>query len=148
MYITNRRYTLGRNKMKVYYAHAMPIYGTKMEMKEKEFILKNLPDAEIIDPGSFQDNIQKQKEGMEYCFKLIEKCQGVIFTKFLNHITAGVGLEINYALSKSIPVHELVDGKLKKVKSKVKYLNRQDTITLYRKLRIANYLLKKKNSNQ
>ncbi|WP_048097496.1 hypothetical protein [Candidatus Nitrosopumilus salaria] len=128
--------------MKIYYAHAMPIYGTKTEMREKEHIMRNLPEIEIVDPGSFQDNLEKQKEGMEYCFKLIEKCQGVIFTKFFNYITAGVGKEINYALSKSIPVHELERGKLYKITKPVKYLNRLDTIILYRKIRMVRKILK------
>ena len=77
--------------MKAYYAHAMPLYGTKIEKTEKNQIIENLPDVEIIDPGTFQSNPQKNREGMNYCFKLIKKCNILIFSKFKGKVTSGVG---------------------------------------------------------
>ena len=113
--------------MEIYYSHAMTIYGTEMETSEKLLILKNIPNAKIVDPGSFQANIQKQKEGMSYCLRLVEKCHGLVFTRFLNKITAGVGLEVNHALKNDIPVHELRKDKLRKISKPVTYLSRDDT---------------------
>lgn len=123
--------------MKVYYSHAMPIYGTVKEEKEKRQILENIPEAEIVDPGSFQDNPEKRAGGMNFCLKLVEKCNGVVFTRFLNKITAGVGKEVNHALKKKIQVHELKNGKLRKVNKPVKYLTREATVRLYRIWRIT-----------
>ena len=123
---------LNNDAMKIYYSHAMLLYGTTLEKIEKRQILKNFPKARIVDPGSFQKNIRKQKEGMSYCLKLVEKCHGLVFTKFLNKITAGVGLEINHAIQKKMPVHELRMGKLRKISKPVAYLSRADTIKLYK----------------
>lgn len=117
---------------RVYYSHAMPLYGTKEEKVERNHILKNMPEVEIVDPGSFQDNPEKRLGGMEYCLRIVEKCHGVVFTRFLGKITAGVGKEVNHAIKKKIPVHELKDGKLKKVTKPVKYLSREETVRLYR----------------
>ena len=119
--------------MKIYYSHAMTIYGTEIETNEKLLILKNIPNANIVDPGSFQNNIRKQKEGMSYCLRLVEKCHSLVFTRFLNKITAGVGLEVNHALKKDMPVYELRKDKLRKISKPVTYLSRDDTNRLYRK---------------
>lgn len=118
--------------MKIYYSHAMPLYGTKAELEEKQQIVKHLPEATLIDPGSYQDNPEKRKGGMEYCLRLVEKCDALVFTRFLGKITAGVGLEINHALSKKMLVHELKKGKLQKIQKPVKHLSRDETVTLYR----------------
>lgn len=122
--------------MKIYYSHAMPLYGTEEELNEKQRIVKNIPNVTIVDPGSFQDNIEKRKGGMEYCLNLVEKCNGLVFTRFLNKITAGVGKEVNHAIKKKIPVQELKNGKLRKVTKPVKYLSRDDTVKMYRIWRI------------
>ncbi len=125
--------------MKIYYSHAIPLYGTELEVLEKQQILKNFPKARIVDPGSFQKNIRKQKEGMSYCLKLVEKCHGLVFTKFLNKITAGVGLEVNHAIKKRLPVHELKNGKVRKIRKPVKYLSREETVKLYRMWRLKEF---------
>ena len=121
---------------KIYYSHAMTIYGTEIETNEKLLILKNIPNANIVDPGSFQNNIRKQKEGMSYYLRLVEKCHSLVFTRFLNKITAGVGLEVNHALKKDMPVYELRKDKLRKISKPVTYLSRDDTNRLYRKWRL------------
>jgi len=122
----------------------MAIYDTEIEEREKFLILDNLPSATIIDPGSFQDNFQKQKYGMDYCYRLLEKCNALVFTKFLNKITAGVGLEINHALKMNIPVQELRGKTLKSVKKPVVFLSRTETIILYRTWRITQILKSKR----
>ena len=118
--------------MKIYYSHAIPLYGTELEVLEKQQILKNFPDAKIVDPGSFQNNSEKRLGGMEYCLNLVEKCNGLVFTRFLNKITAGVGKEINHALKKRLQVHELKNGHVRKIRKPVRYLTREETVKLYR----------------
>jgi len=118
--------------MKIYYSHAIPTYGTELERLEKEQIKENFPESVIVDPGSFQDNPEKMLGGMEYCLRLVENCDGLVFSRFLKTITAGVGKEINHALKKKMPVHELQNGKIRKVTKPVKYLSREETRILYR----------------
>ena len=84
--------------MKIYYAHAMCIYGTDDE-KEEILKIKNLfPDHAIVDPGTYASNPDKREEGMEYCKKLVFGCDKLVFTRLLGKITSGVELEINHAL--------------------------------------------------
>ncbi len=127
--------------MKIYYSHAMPLYGTEEESSEKQKILENIPNITIVDPGSYRDNPQKRNGGMEFCLRLVEKCNGLVFTKFLNKITAGVGKEVNHALKKNMSVHELKNGKLRRISKPVKYLTREDTIRLYRVWRFKHLFL-------
>ena len=122
--------------MNIYYSHAIPLYGTDEEENEKRQILMSIPKANIVDPGSFQDNPEKRRGGMEYCLKLVEKCDELVFSKYFGKITAGVGKEINHALSIKMPVHELWNGKLKKVTRKVKYLSILATRRLYWDIRM------------
>lgn len=108
----------------------MPLYGTKQESNERKQIIKKFPKGEIIDPGSFKDNPEKQREGMEYCLKLVSKCQAVVFSKFKGKITAGVGKEVNYAIEKKINVFELNGNKFHSIDKPVDYLSIMDTINL------------------
>jgi len=116
--------------VKVYYAHAIPLYGTKQESTERRQIIKKFQKVEIIDPGSFQDNPEKQRGGMEFCLKLVKGCQAVVFSKFNGKITAGVGKEVNYAIEKKINVFELNGNKFHSIDKPVDYLSIMDTINL------------------
>lgn len=117
-------------RVKAYYAHAMPLYGTDIEKTEIMQITENLPEIEIIDPGSIESNPQKKREGMNYCFKLIKKCDILVFSKFMGKVTSGVGKEIEYALKEKLDVFELNGTKLHRITNAVKYLSIMDTISL------------------
>lgn len=117
---------------KVYYSHAMPLYGTSKEAYEKSQIRKNISAVKIVDPGTYQDNPEKRKGGMDYCLKLVKDCDGLVFSKYEGEITAGVGKEVNFAIENKIPVYELNGGKLHKIETPVQYLSRLDTIAMYR----------------
>ena len=119
----------------------MPLYGTKIEELETNHIKKNFPDSVIINPSSFQENPEIRSGGMEFWLKLVEECDRVVFTRFLNKITSGVGLEINHALNKKIPVHELNKGKIQEVTKPLKFLTHDETIKLYRNLEKFNLSL-------
>lgn len=116
--------------MKIYYSHAMPIYGTNQELNEKKQIMKKFPKSTIVDPGTLQDNPEKQREGMEYCLRLVQTCQTLVFSKFNGKITAGVGKEVNFALKQKIDVFELNGSELHKIIKPVEYLSVMDTISL------------------
>lgn len=126
--------------MKIYYAHAMCIYRTDEEEEEINHIKTNFPDSKIVDPGSYADNPQKMRDGMEYCKKLVSNCDALVFTRLLGKVTAGVGIEIHHALSQNKPVYELNNGKVKNVKKPLKYISRKDTIRLYNKWRLRKIL--------
>jgi len=116
--------------MKVYYAHPIPLYGTKQESNERKHIIKNFPEAEIVDPGTFQDNPKKQREGMEFCLRLVRKCHALVFSKFKGKITSGVGKEVNYAIERKIDVFEINGPKLHRIEKPVEYLSIMETIGL------------------
>jgi hypothetical protein len=117
----------------------MCLYGTKCEKTEKLAIKKKFPKAKIINPGSYEHNLEKMLGGMEYCFKLVDSCEVLIFSRLLGKITAGVGKEINYALAKGKKVFELSDGKLLKISSPVKYISRFSSVALYEKWKMENF---------
>ncbi len=117
--------------MRLYYAHAMCLYGTDLEKEEVESILKGFPNHEIVDPGEHDGNPEKSRAGMKYCFNLIDGCDALVFSRLLGKVTAGVGLEISHALSKGIPVHELRNGEFKPIHRPVAYLSRDETIRHY-----------------
>jgi hypothetical protein len=109
----------------------MCIYGTDYEKEEIALIRKHLPDYQIVDPGSFQTNAEKSREGMRYCFRIIDGCHALIFSRLLGKVTAGVGLEVNYAISKPIPVYELQGGGIGQVSRPIRFLSREDTLKHY-----------------
>jgi hypothetical protein len=125
---------MSRPPKKIYYAHAMPIYGSKVEAREKCHITKNFPEHDIVDPGSFEDNPEKKKGGMAYCLKLVESCDALVFTRFYDEITSGVGQEINHAIKNKIAVYELKQGRITKIKKPVTYLSMDETVGLYFKI--------------
>jgi len=119
------------DRQKVYYSHAMPLYGTTKEIYEKSQIRKNIPTVKIVDPGTYQDNPEKRRDGMEYCLKLVKDCDSLVFSKYQGKITAGVGKEVNFAIENKIPVYELNGDKLHEVESQVEHLSVLDTLRLY-----------------
>jgi len=127
--------------MKIYYAHAMCIYGTDDEEKVLLHVKKNFPNHTIVDPGSYANNPEKRSGTMDYCKKLVSGCDALVFTRLLSKITAGVGVEINHALEEKKFVYELKDGKIKQITKPVKYISRNDTISLYGKYRIKQFQL-------
>ena len=127
--------------MKIYYAHAMCIYGTEDEEFEIQQIRQNFPDHSIVDPGTYANNPEKRRDTMEYCKKLVSGCDKLVFTRLLGKITAGVGIEINHALESGKIVYELKNNKTKQIKKPVKYISRENTRSLYGKYRMKKFQL-------
>jgi hypothetical protein len=116
----------------------MCTYGTSTEKAERRRIRSSFPKYKIIDPGEYKGNIEKQIKGMQYCFELIDNCDQLVFSRLLKEITAGVGLEIKYALSKNIQVYELVGKRVKTIKKPMRHLSRLESIRLFRVWRRMN----------
>ena len=89
----------------VYYAHAKHIYHTAEEKKQLEHIKRKFPDHIILNPRDHQD--YPQDDVMGYYKKLVGSCDRVVFSRLAGKITAGVGVEVNHALSLGMQVHEL-----------------------------------------
>lgn len=128
--MTKEKITI-KKSLKIYYAHAKCIYGTKHEEKERNKINKMFLSAKIIDPSSYENIDEKRERGMDFCLELVEKSDLLIFTRLLGKITSGVGKEINHALSKRIPVFELQENKFLKILKPVKYVTIEKTFSLY-----------------
>jgi hypothetical protein len=116
---------------RVYHAHALCTYGTQVERREQEVIRKCFPAYEIVDPGSYEDNIEKLVGGMNYCLKLVESCDILVFSRTLGQVTAGVGKEIKHALALGRAVFEVDGDALKPISSAPVYLSRERTRELY-----------------
>ena len=68
---------------------------------------------------------------MSYCLELIDACDALIFSKCGNYITAGIGKEVNYALTKGKLVYELRGNHVKSIHEPVTYLSIERTLRLY-----------------
>jgi hypothetical protein len=113
--------------LRVYYAHAMCLYGTAVEKAEMLAIAAHLPDHEIVNPGTLQS--ADGNKGMQYWFSLVDGCDALVFSRLLNRVTAGVGLEVNHALARPIPVHELLhQDRMIGVVKPVQFLTREETL--------------------
>lgn len=115
----------------IYYAHAMPLYGTKTEQAELAVVSKHFRGVEIVDPGTFQNNPEKRAGGMAYCLRLVDSCEALAFSKFRGHVTAGVGKEVNHAIKGKKPVFEIVDGSVRPRVRPVDHLSVGQTLDLY-----------------
>lgn len=124
--------------LRVYYAHAMCIYGTSTESNEISAIAKWLPHYEIVNPSLFQTKVDGIDAGMFPFYGIIDICHVLVFSRLLGKITSGVGLEVNYALKKSVPVYELRSSGITKIYAYIKFLSREETIRHYSLWRIAN----------
>jgi hypothetical protein len=127
----------GMMYVRVYYAHAMCLYGTALEKAEMLAIAAHLPDWEIVNPGTLQKGAGKN-EGMQYWFSLVDDCDALVFSRLLNRVTAGVGLEVNHALARPIPVHELYQDQMVGVEKPVQFLTREETLKHFEFWRAVN----------
>jgi hypothetical protein len=115
----------------IYYAHALCVYGSDSEQAELRVIRRRFKKHKIVNPARYENHPEKRKETVNFCLRLIEKCDIVVFSCLLEKITAGVGKEINHALKLGLVVYELTPKGLVRRHRAVKYLSRARTIQLY-----------------
>lgn len=128
-----------RKRKAVYYAHAMCMYGHPAELFELQFIRASFPGHRIINPAAYGENPTKRRDVLGFCFRLVESSDGVVFSRLLGKITAGVGAEVNHALGIGKPVFELKTWRLsmekwtlQRIERPVRFIARGATIALYR----------------
>ncbi len=127
----------GNERKKVYYAHAMCLYRSQAEWEEVHAIKRFFRDAKIINPADYSNHPEKRADTMGFCLRLVEGSDVVVFSRLLEKVTAGVGMEVNHALKLERPVLELIGKKIVKQANPVKYITRSDTKALYKKWRFT-----------
>jgi hypothetical protein len=115
----------------LYYAHAMCLYGTDLERAQVAEVARLLPYYAIVDPGTLQSHADQSNDAMRYFFKVIDYCDALVFSRLLGEITAGVGLEVNHALTRLIPVCELQNERIFRIEFPVEFLSREETLKQY-----------------
>jgi len=118
-------------KARNYHAHAICTYGRLTEMQEQAIIRQIFPDHEIVDPGLYEENEEKQLGGMDYCMKLVESCDALAFSRILGKVTSGVGQEVEHALALGRPVYEIIGLGVRQVFEPPRYVSREETRKLY-----------------
>ena len=119
----------------LYYAHPMCTYGTIAEEFELKTIRAEFRRVRIVNPARYDGHPEKLRDTVGFCLRLVEKCDAVVFTRLMGRVTAGVGKEVNYAIRIGRPVFELVGSRIKRRKSRIKYISRAATIRLYTRWR-------------
>jgi len=100
-------------------------------MQEQAIIRQIFPDHEIVDPGLYEENEEKQLGGMDYCMKLVESCDALAFSRILGKVTSGVGQEVEHALALGRPVYEIIGLGVRQVFEPPRYVSREETRKLY-----------------
>ncbi len=117
--------------MKIYYAHAMCLYGEPDERKHLARIRREFRRCEVVNPADYDGDPAKMRDTVGFCLNLVEGCDAVVFCRLLGKITAGVGKEVNYALRVGKPVFELQGARIVRRARRVAYISRRDTLRLY-----------------
>lgn len=125
-------------RQNVYYAHAMCTYRWPAERRELLAIRRRFHGATIVNPAQYDRHPEKLRDTLGFCLRLVESCDVVVFSRVLGKVTAGVGREVNHALARGIPVHELLGGTFKRRLQRVRFIDKRATIRLYEKWRSAN----------
>jgi hypothetical protein len=92
--------------MRVFYSHAMKLYGTAAERREISLIEGRFVGAEIVDPSAAEPGRET-----EYYMRMVDSCDCLVFSRYFGYVTEGVRPEVEHALSKGMPVYELRDGR-------------------------------------
>lgn len=110
-----------------YYAHSIYKYNTEIEKYE----LSLIPD-EVINPNGNVDQTKCEKEIMRDCYKLIDKCDCLVFSSVDGVLGRGVANEITYAFVRGIPIYYLHSNKLIPIKTiSMKRIENSTTQRLY-----------------
>jgi hypothetical protein len=94
--------------VRIYYAHAITLYGTVQEERDIStleslgFMVEN-PNHPFHDEG-----YRREGKDMDYFLRLIDRCEGLAFRAlFDGSITSGCVLEIEHARKLGMPIIEL-----------------------------------------
>lgn len=120
-----------RHLGRLYFAHAMPDYGTVKERDDLKVLRDKLPHFILVNPRDFQRECEKAADRMQFFLDLVRTCDGVAYSRFHGQVTAGVGKEIRLALQLRKPVYEVRDARIVPVARPPKSLTFEETIQRY-----------------
>lgn len=95
----------------IYYAHSIFKYNTPIEEYEMSLI-----PGHIVNPNGAVDQTKNEKEIMQHCFRLIEKCDSLAFSSLEGVIGKGVADEVLYAFANNKAVYYIHNNKLNRIK--------------------------------
>lgn len=72
---------------------------------------------------------------MSYFLRVVGFCHILVFSRLLGEVTAGVGLEVNHALSLQRPVYELTCDEVNRITDPITPLTRNKTVELFARWR-------------
>lgn len=98
--------------MKIYYAHHIWKYGTKIEEYELNLIKKTFPNATIFNPSIDINQTGNEELIMKRCLDEVSKSDMVVFSSMNGCIGFGVFQEINCAYLNSIKVGYLFEDQI------------------------------------
>ena len=127
--------------MKIYYAHHIWKYGTKIEKYELDLIHKTFANAEILNPngrlGYTENSGLSEKEIMNICFEAIKSCDAIVFSSVDGVIGKGVSEEVSLAQELSLKIFYINNNSLIHIeKFSFSIINNSETRRLYA---IVNY---------
>jgi hypothetical protein len=114
------------NKLTIYYAHPLSLYGTPQEARDVD-MLRQI-GFEVYNPNSKKDDEQYANLSMEYFLRIIEEqCNLLAFRAFPDgNIPSGVAREIRHARILHMPILELPNGIIRReltIEESREYLN-------------------------
>lgn len=95
--------------MKIYYAHHLWKYNTKIEEYELDVIKRYFPNAEIINPNGYIEQGREESVIMKDCLEVIENCNILIFSSVNGVVGRGVVDEFNKASKLRLPIYYIMD---------------------------------------
>lgn len=118
--------------MKIYYAHHMWKYDTNIEKFELDLIKAKFKNDTIINPNGdidfspFNGDIEEE---MEECYRIVEKCDAVVFSSLSGVVGRGVVGEVNKAIELGKNLYYLENDTIKKVETlNFKLTNRSNSL--------------------
>jgi hypothetical protein len=110
-----------------YYAHSVYKYNTPIEQYELSLI-----PGKVINPNGIVDQTKTEEEIMQDCYKLIDKCNALVFSSVDGVIGKGVADEVVYAFIRNKPIYYIHNNRLNKIKSIViKPIEKRTTDRIY-----------------
>jgi len=102
--------------IKVYYAHHIWKYGTKIEQYEIDIINKKFDDCIISNPngglGYTEDSGLEESEIMDICFKAIKQCDAIVFSSINGVIGRGVYDEVMLGKSLGLDIYYINNNQI------------------------------------
>jgi len=86
--------------MKIYYAHHLYKYNTKVEKYELDLIKREFDEYEIINPNGdiIHEDMTNETKIMEECLNKVTDCYSLVFSSMNNVVGKGVFDEVDHAL--------------------------------------------------